>query len=208
MARWKSDGQGGAYFDPNDSGPDQVTPPPMATSQGGGGPMPGPGDMSFPMGSEGPGGITGRAEDPNFKLDPSGVAGGSIGRQNPGEAMAQGQPVDLTQPGKLSFGPGEGGMWAMGGGKNIQTIEDLLAALGQWAQVKNQQPAAAAASNGIASTPGAMGAAPLAVAQAARKILPNVGMPTPSAPRIELGSIGGAIGRAGGGIGSAIRGLF
>lgn len=39
MARWKL-GPQGAYFDPNDSGPDQVTPPPSAQPQSGGSAQP------------------------------------------------------------------------------------------------------------------------------------------------------------------------
>lgn len=37
MGRWKGDGKGGSYYDPNDSGPDQVTPPLGATQQNTGG---------------------------------------------------------------------------------------------------------------------------------------------------------------------------
>lgn len=114
MGRWKLNNDGSRYYDPNDSGPDQTAPPsatpdaPVAPQyRGSGGAV---GDIPTGGGtvgdiltrnSEGPGGITGHAQDPNFRQP---------GVSMPGPTDPKIQPVPFT------LTPGDKGDWSMQGG--------------------------------------------------------------------------------------------
>ena len=91
MGRWKGSPQG-PYWDANDSGPNQVDPPPGMSPNG---PQVAPQQAqqpqapSIPYGSEGPGGFTGHAQDPNYW---------QLGQQQPAKIVG-GMPSTSVDPG-------------------------------------------------------------------------------------------------------------
>ena len=88
MGRYKLGPQGG-YYDPSDSGPDQFTPQPGQQYPG----MPAPQQPqqpSMPSNSEGPGGFTGHAQDPNYW---------QLGQQQPAKHCLARMPSTSVDPG-------------------------------------------------------------------------------------------------------------
>lgn len=115
MGRWKDNGSGQAYWDANDSGPDQIAPPTQATTSVPTSGQPG----TLPTGPRFPsaGSVTAPIQtndtfDPSKKIDNTGVAGG----------------VDRGRPLKI-LPDGQGG-WSHDGGSSAKpaagTIEQIL----------------------------------------------------------------------------------
>lgn len=117
MGRWKDNGQGQAYFDQHDTGPDQIAAP---TPQA---PVSAP---PFDGGSEGPGGITGRAQQPDFIPMPGG-GGMPNGPMHPlPGGYKPGVPGDQKIPNIFELFPGVDGTWSGSIGAPPQTVEDFL----------------------------------------------------------------------------------
>lgn len=135
--RWKL-GPGGAYYDSQDTGPNQVDPPPQAAAAAPVAPQPGGYDGSgIGAGLPGTGGVqTPQGQGYVDNAQPAYMENGQqwYGRKGGGETTfsttAPGAgPTDMPgQLGPMVLQPGEGGMWGMDGGAPT-SFADMLAAI-------------------------------------------------------------------------------
>lgn len=127
--RWKL-GPGGAYYDSQDTGPDQVTPPPQPTAPQ---PAPAEGQMPFP-GSDMGGGYKPWSEQFDDGQGGYWNPGGHFdkdGNQLPVTPFEKPTPFGPKKPtpmGPMVLSPGENGAWGMDGGQ-AQDFQSILAAL-------------------------------------------------------------------------------
>lgn len=182
--RWKL-GPGGAYYDSQDTGPNQVDPPPPAAAAAPVAPQPGGYDGSgIGAGLPGTGGVqTPQGQGYVDNAQPAYMENGQqwYGRKGGGETTfsttAPGAgPTDMpSRMGPMVLQPGEGGMWGMNGGAPM-SFKDMLAA------IRAQYGGAQMNGGGVM---GAIMRAPQAV------------------PKPSTGLVGRAMNAAGGAIGSA-----
>ncbi len=225
MGRWKDNGQGQAYYDANDSGPDQIAAPPLSTPSGqtpgqyGGTARPG-------YHIEWSGGVTGGAHevpdnpsDPRtppltgkdlFQQSPDLVKGPQFPGYNPGpydpNAPKYGFNDPKPPPGtprpempmiNPSFlAPGQDGSWQMDGGQG-STIEQILTAL--QAKFGGSPGVMGKVAGAITAQPQSQSALQrAATAIQARRAQPSGGSLLAAVPRaggMALGSLGSLFGR-------------